>query len=266
MRLPTILCLPLLLLPGCQRAEGPRTEAVAPSPAAAAPVTTPAPATTVVAPPGEEAMVMRTYEVPGLRAAELAAVLQRVLRTTQEQPPRGRVTAMNEGRVVVVAPAGIHEGVERLCNELTETDNAPPKTVQLSLWLVFAEPADSADASDIPEIREALDEVSAATEPLRFTLGEHVTLSSLINAEAKTQGRLGRYEQVATAYGRGIVADLEIDLFEYRNSMRTRVTLQPGQTVVVGQSGLVKQIEPPGTPPDERRILYVVRAELADAQ
>lgn len=266
MRPAILLCLPFLLVPGCQRPEPARTEPVAPPPLAAAPVSGPAPAPAATPAPAEQPVVMRTYEVPGMRAAELAAVLQRVLRTAPDQPPRGRVTAMNEGRVVVVAPPGIHEGVDRLCTELTDTDTAPPKTVQVSLWLVFAEPADASDASEIPDISETLDEVSAATEPARYTLGERVTLSSLINAEAKAQGRLGRYEQVATAHGRDIVADLEVDLFEYRNSLRTRVTLEPGQTVVVGQTGLVKEHQPMGTPPDERRILYVVRAELADAK
>ncbi len=252
----------LLVLPSCQ---GPESRA----PVVSAQVPIPPPAVASAAPvaaPTEPtpAVEMKAYEVPGLGAPELASVLTRVLHRGRDVPAHGKVTAMNEGRVLVVAPPGIHAGIATLCEDLaTETPSAP-KTVEISYWIVYADSAEVTDTSAVPAVADALTEIARIGRPSRFTLAEQVSMSSLVNTEAKSSGKLARFEQVASVNGDTVVADLEIEFYAQPgrpgvpNRLSTRMTLAAGETVVVGTTGY-------GGDAQHENILYVVRAELADA-
>jgi hypothetical protein len=209
-----------------------------------------------VAPAAAGTPIMRTYDAPQGRAEELANVLQRVLSGPPDMAPIGKARAMDGDRVLVVAPAGIHEGVASLCAQLGQRGGTPARSVQISYWLVHAKPAEHTDASAAPEIDPALQEIAAAVGPTAFTLFERATLSSMLNSEAKTSGVRAQFEQVATAHEGGIVADIDIELRTMAGSLETRISLQQGKTVVIGQNGVEGSDE---------RLFYVLRAELVDA-
>jgi len=200
--------------------------------------------------------IMRTYEAPAGRAEELASVLQRVLSSPPDMAPIGKARAMDGDRVIVVAPAGIHTGIEHLCAQLEQRGSAPARSVEITYWLVHAKPAEHTDVSAAPEIEAALQEIAATAGPTAFTLFERATLSSMLNAEAKTSGARAEFEQVATAHERGIVADVDISLRTASGRLETRISVQPGKTVVIGQNGVEG---------DDARLFYVLRAELVDA-
>ena len=77
-----------------------------------------------------------------------------------------------------------------------------------------------------------------------------------MNSEAKTSGVRAEFEQVATAYEGGIVADIDVELRTMAGRLETRISLQPGKTVVIGQNGVEGS---------DARLFYVLRAELVDA-
>jgi hypothetical protein len=200
--------------------------------------------------------VMRSYDAPPGRAEELAGVLQRVLTSGPDVAPIGTARAIDGDRVLVVAPVGIQEGVEQLCTQLQQQGHVPQRTVEISYWLVTAKKAEQTDVSAVPELASALQEIATATGPATFTLFERATLSSTLNAEAKTYGVRAEFRQVAAAHEGGIVADIEIDLLGTHGAIDTRISVTPGKTVVIGQNGLEG---------DDARLFYVLRAELVDA-
>ena len=120
----------------------------------------------------------------------------------------------------------------------------------------YATPAERTDVSAAPEIEAALQEIAAVAGPTAFTLYERATLSSMLNSEAKASGARAEFEQVATAFDGGIVADVDIALRASPARLETRMAVAPGKTVVIGQNGVEG---------DDTRLFYVVRAELVDA-
>ncbi|MEM6992121.1 MAG: hypothetical protein AAF721_16545 [Myxococcota bacterium] len=242
-----LLAVPLLLVASACR----------PAPAADAPPTEPT-APAAAAPEVEVAPVLRTYDAPPGRADELASVLQRVL-LRGDEAPLGRATALEGDRVLVVAPDSIHEGVETLCGRMSAKPPSTATSVQLSYWVVLAQPAEAADTAAVPELGSVLDEVVAQMGPAKFSLAERASLTSMLNARGESKGPTAEFAQTVTAREDGVVADLKIDVRQHQGphaELRTRISLDSGQTAVVGQNGL------PGD--DGARVFYIVRAELID--
>jgi len=244
----------MLIGNGCAAGPPPVAEKAA---AAAIPGRPASPATPAAPATGQ---VMRAYDTPPGRAAELASVLQRAMRGGGDTPRIGNATALDGDRVVVVAPPGVHAGIEPLCAKMRDTGTLPATSVQISYWLVRADPAEATDTSALPALAETLTEVAEQTGPAIFSLTEKASLSSMLNAHARTHGLRAEFSQVATAHEGGVVADLEIKLSRTPHmggELHTRVAVAPGETVVVGQNGLGDD--------DDARLFYVIRAELVDA-
>lgn len=252
-----LVCALGLSVTACQRADSAAAAASSPTPVAqpiAAPV---APADAV---PRDAAPVMRTYEAPMGRGQELANVLQRVLSQGKDNPPLGKATVVDGDHVLVVAPPGMHEGVESLCLRMKEQGPSSLRSVEIDYWLVRADPAETTDTSEVSEIADALTEVAAQTGDAKFSLFERASLTSMLDAHGRTKGEKAEFSQVATASERGVVADIDIDLgmqWDF-NKIETRLAIEPGKTIVIGQNGMEGNT-------DGVRLFYVVRAELVDA-
>ena len=246
-----------LSVTACQRADSGPVAASTPVPVAQ-PAPADAPASDV--PPQATAPVMRTYEAPTGRAQELANVLQRVLSRGKDNPPLGKATVVDGGHVLVVAPPGMHEGVESLCLRMKEEGPTQLRSVELDYWLVRADPAETTDTSEVSEVADALTEVAAATGNAKFSLFERASLTSMLDAHGRTRGEKAEFSQIATASESGVVADIDIDLgMQYDfNKIQTRLAIEPGKTIVIGQNGMEGNS-------DGVRLFYVVRAELVDA-
>lgn len=248
-----------VLGPGCRAVEAPlpaQTVAVSPPPVSDA-----APAAVADAPP-----VLGTYEAPPGRAGELANLLQQVLRRGKDNAPLGKATAVDEDRVLLVAPRSIHDGVAQLCEQMKQVPVAPARSVRIDYWLVKVTDSDVNDTSAVPEIADALAEVSANRGPAEFTVVERASLSSMLNARASTRGATAEFSQVASAHEGSVVADLDVDLDRAAGlvgELRTRVVVGPSQTMVIGLNGF-EQVR--GANTDQvSDLVYVVRAELVDA-
>lgn len=249
-----LLCALGLSVTACQRADSAAAAASSPTPVAQpiAPVASPD-----VAP---QEPVMRTYEAPMGRGQELANVLQRVLSQGKDNPPLGKATVVDGDHVLVVAPPGMHEGVESLCLRMKEQGPSSLRSVEIDYWLVRADPAQTTDTSEVSEIADALTEVAAQTGEAKFSLFERASLTSMLDAHGRTRGEKAQFSQVATASERGVVADIDIDLGMQwdSNKIETRLAIEPGKTIVIGQNGMEGNT-------DGVRLFYVVRAELVDA-
>jgi hypothetical protein len=200
--------------------------------------------------------VLRTYAVPAGRSEEVARVLRHALSQGADTPPRGTVNPLDDGRLVVLAPASVHEGISGLCEDLEDVGAAPGKpTIAISYWLVLADPTGSGVAETIPkQLAPALEEITQQDGSAAFSLLESTRIASLANASGEAQGRYARIEQLAIVGEDGIVADLDIEA-DLGSKLKTRLSLTPGELVVLGHAG--RQL------PDrsEARLYYIVRAE-----
>lgn len=214
----------------------------------------------------EDAALLRTYVVPPEHARSLERALASALSTGKDLPPRGTVERLPDGKLVVVAPAGIHEGIAALVAGLDVRAPAPAHTAELDYWVVVGEAAAEAGGLD-GELAPALQAIVRDQGPMRFTSLEQVRVASLIDETAKVHGNRLEVRQVVSDVGGRLVADIDLTIdpsadFDpgdrcHRGAckdFRTRVHVNPGQLLVIGQTGLAA---PAGAP--TRSLFYVVR-------
>lgn len=212
--------------------------------------------------------LLRTYTVPPEHARSIVRALQSALSTGKDLPPHGTVEQLPNGQLVVVAPVGIHDGIAELIRGLDA--NRPPAahTAAFNYWVVVGEPAAEASGLEVPDIKPALTAIVREQGPMKFSLLEMAQVASLIDESAKVQGNRMEVRQVVTEVGGRLVADVDIDIDtnpEYDpnarcgrgtcKSFRTRVHVDPGQLLVVGQTGVAG---PGGAP---RSLFYLVRGQ-----
>jgi hypothetical protein len=201
--------------------------------------------------------VLRTYTVPTGRSEEVSRVLRRALAGgTTDTPPRGTVNALDDGRLVVLAPASVHEGIAGLCEDLEQVGGAPAQpTIAISYWLVLADPAGDGVAASVPSILSpALEEIARQDGAAAFSLLESTKIASLHSAQGEARGRYAEISQLAVLTDGAIVADVDIEA-DLGSKLKTRLSLAAGELVVLGHAG--RQTES-GT---DARLYYIVRAE-----
>ncbi|MBL9105752.1 MAG: hypothetical protein JNL82_32825 [Myxococcales bacterium] len=220
------------------------------------------------APPiDEDAALLRTYAVPPQQARSLERALASALSTGKDTPPRGTVERLPDGKLVVVAPPGIHEGVAALVAGLDAGAPAPAHTAEIDYWVVVGEAAGESGGVEGSELTPALQAIVRDQGPMRFTTLEKVRVASLIDESASVHGNRLEVGQVVTDVGGRLVADVDLTIDPSADfdpdqrchrgackSFRTRVHVNPGQLLVIGQTGLAAPAGAAG-----RSLFYVVR-------
>jgi hypothetical protein len=192
--------------------------------------------------PTPETVELRTYVVPHGFENDVRRMLLYSMQRGED--PIGRAELGPGGTVVVVAPPGIHRGVQRFIDELEGMDAAPPtpQPVSLTYWIVVGHPFAGgtesvrvAPDSGLAAIEEALEQIAAVQGPTEFRLLERLQLVSTGEDRAAINGRLARLEQRATVAQGQVIADINIQIRQY--GLDSQVKLAPGQFVVLGNAG-----------------------------
>lgn len=192
-------------------------------------------------PPADpNALVIRTYSVPG-NAKELQRSVAGILEDD------GTARSLSDDTLVVTAPVSLHEGIAELVAAAAAdpgASGAASPTVAFDYWAIVARPAATAatDALRSPALSDALAEVTGVHGPLEFAVVDTARLSSTADGgPAGISGRrLGVRQRVVTVKDDTVVADLELqvqnEMRPLRNGLETRVRLSPGDVVVLGQA------------------------------
>src|SRR2546430_17311546 len=78
----------------------------------------------------ESAVLLRTYDVPAGYGPEIKSVINYALDTDDKTPRVARVNLSPNGKLIVVWPAGIQDGVKYLLDQLAKAPSAqPPPTI-----------------------------------------------------------------------------------------------------------------------------------------
>ena len=206
---------------------------------------------------------LRTYAVPAGTAQETVAVLSRVL-PGQGEGATAKVTLGPDGRVVVVAPERLQDGVATLIAELAAAGPLATPQVRMDYWLVLGEPASETEvAPALQQVAAALQQVAAAQVPMRFTLVEGLAVRAASGEEAFTQGRMVETWQNASVRGDQVVSDIMIDP-DGPGRVQTRVQLAVGQVLVLGETGVDPTLWEPtkGDHPEGTMLYYLVRPSV----
>ena len=217
--------------------------------------------------PAGAALELAAYDVPPGYGREVAPILRRMFGDMGPNAP-ARVEPTPDGRMIVIAPASLQVGVRKLVDSLASRPPAPPPVgVRLEYWFVVGVPGPAVDVpAPLTEIKDALAEVARTQGPMSFRLVERLELGTLVDESGHVNGRLASVNQeVAVAEGT-LVADLGLEL--RGSSIRTRVQLKAGQTLVLGEAGVdPAELERNGLPPlptpsEGAVLLYVVRGTV----
>lgn len=198
---------------------------------------------TTVTPPGAvpSNLVLRSYEVPNNGAQRLRGVLRELLWFGSENKDAnkyvGRADVGPDGRLVVLAPESVQEGVKALVASVTANPVKEPGTVRLDYWVVLGAEGNKGGAipSAMQEISPALAELEKNDGPMSFTLVEKLSVSSLSGERGRLNGRDTSVRQFTTVVDGRVVSDLELERFGQK--LETRVRLVPGQIAVLASSG-----------------------------
>lgn len=235
------------------------TTACAPPWEAPAPTPTTGPVTDVA---------LVTYTVPNGRAEEIAAVLSRVL---GGDTPTGRASVGPSGEVVVVAPAAVQTGIQSLIKRVTETPATPAQDVELEYWLVVGWPGEAERPAELGPIGAALDTIVAVAGPTQFRVEERIHLRSGVEQNGEAASPHTHVEQYARLAPDGaILADVNVRS-DNNSRLHTRVSLAPGQLLVLGQAGwegdpiVSRNHNTLTTDPSRETLYYVVRGHVRDA-
>ncbi len=224
-------------------------------------------------------MEVRTYEVPEEYQDDLRVMLQSALEPVGDNPnPMGRVINGPGSTLLVTAPARLQAGIEQVLSR--DLDARPiSRPVTLSYWFLVGRPRDSSQppqpfsvvGRSIPQLEPVLTQIANAEGSTEFSLLEMVQLTSMNLASANTSGRFFFVDQQATRSGEQVV--VYVDIQGWHGSFpetfmppefETRVTLEAGQFLVLGRTGLVNP--PADAFPDTRggndvTLYYVMTAE-----
>lgn len=192
------------------------------------------PAETHPFPPGQ---VLETYAVPEGYSGLMEQALTRVLFFGDE--PVGRVIQAPDGRLIVVAPESVQEGVARLVEQLNAAQPAPrtPANIRIDYWLLHGRRAEAASTeAPAPALAATMAAIQQAEGPMDFELYAHKVLTSVDDERARLSSPGLEIEQYATwdAAGKTINAEVGIDAAG-GSGARTAVQVASGQVVVLAE-------------------------------
>ena len=221
-----------------------------------------------------EPVELRIHEVPAEVRDDLRSMLRSVLGSGETG--LGRVTDGPGATLIVVAPPRIQAGVQ----QLLEADFEAPRTpspIKLTYWLLVGRPLAASEAAEpfsvvagrsLPQLEPVLSQIAGAQGPTEFSLLEEIQLTSMSQARGEAAGKFARVSQTATRTAEQVVSFVEIHLqgrMGPSNSFQSRVVLDVGQFLVVGQAGFggspIRAFQD-ATLEDKLTLYYVMVADL----
>lgn len=191
-----------------------------------------------------EVLEMRVYKVPEGQTEAVQSVLRSAL--AWGDTPVGRVSAGPGNTLVVVAPAEIHKGVADLIGKLDDVDTTPDlKQVTVSYWMIVGRPLAEAPSdgrgyvvegdSSLAAVAPALEAIAETQGPTEFSLMEQIRITTLNSDRGRAHGRNSIVEQRLTDVDGRLTGDVQMIVGQ--NQLETRVALDAGQLLVMGQVG-----------------------------
>ncbi|MEC9397640.1 MAG: hypothetical protein VX475_08475 [Myxococcota bacterium] len=209
---------------GCERPATPQP-----------PQTFPTPSPEAVSAARAPVIELEVYDVPANTGDRLRPILQIVL------GEHGKVQQVPDGRLLVAAPRSVHEGLEAFFKEGIKLEPKARDTIKIEYWFVTASlPNGTEDRKDprLTPVADALAAIEKSQGLANFKLEEHISLAATDGEYALTRGEIvNEINQTASVQGEQVEAHVEISLAKDARELSTKLRVEKGQTVVLGQAG-----------------------------
>lgn len=219
--------------------------------------------------PEPEQIEMAVYDAPAGTAQQIKNVLQQAFYRNEQTPPVARATVTPDGKIIVTGPKSVQDGVANLMKNVGKLEAQPIPTIELKYWLVLAKRGANGVPPELAELTSTLNAVSGASGGLDFELLEELTIRSQADDDGEVEGKNAKLWQVASVTGGTLTARIDIDPVG-PSRLKTRVQLEKGQTLVLGESGfeLHPMMLKAGTTGsiESRKLFYVVRPTVIEAK
>ncbi|HEY8079882.1 MAG TPA: hypothetical protein VIF62_37380 [Labilithrix sp.] len=209
------------------------------------------------APPPEQPLELRLYDVPKGTAASLVTTMKDVLWMGDKNQSVGRAVATPDGRLAVLATPSVHAGVQALVEDVSKHPQTPAdQSIELHYYIVWGKPAPSPQPipPEAGEVKSALDEIVRTQGPQTFTLAQRVRLTSLQDWDGKLVDSDAQLEihQKPVMTSEGVFAWIGVAWKSYK--IDTKIRLATDQIVVLGATGVK-----PADGGEKATLYYVVR-------
>lgn len=212
----------------------------------------------------------RAYEVPPGRAAEVRRLVKGLAypvsvvsaQGAQTQFVNPQPTFTSDGHVVLTLPGNYQAAVAELMKTVVAEGPGTESAYDVSYWVVRATPGQAFMAApELGDIQPALEKVIGLGTRV-YGIVDRVATRTLDGEESSIEGRSTKVEQTVSTSPGGL--ELEVKLTETHadgtaNQIETKISLQPGQVVILGDAT---------APRDDKLLdgdvlLYVVRVSVA---
>jgi hypothetical protein len=218
-----------------------------------------------------QAHILRTYKVPDGQDKRVERLLRGLSYPVQVVTAQGTQTQfvrlgpelIGDGYMTLSAPAGIHEGVRELLDQLKGSKvPPPPATVETTFWLVLGWPAQ--ERSLAPDLKDAAAAIDTLGDlgPMRFELLDRVQVMTIDGEDAQASGNaIDRLTVTPVVDGDSIALRLNVRVRggQAPTGIETSINVKPDQYAILGQAGYVPD-RAAAPPPGRASLFYVVRA------
>jgi len=185
-------------------------------------------------------LVLKTYRVPDGMAESIVSIMNKnfVLQVQNGHRRVAKISTLTNGQVALLAREGIHEGFAELVENLETEPAQPVRNTVIDLWMVVAGEGEPTALLEGAPINDALDVIIEQTGFVNLELMEKMRIMGTTGDRVTVRG-----SEFSTVVEIGKSADrislmLEVERFNSTESLRTRLNLEEGKKLVIGESGL----------------------------
>jgi len=201
--------------------------------------------------------VVRTYTVPVEQADQIRNSLNSLF-YLKDGESYGRAQVFSNGLLLVVAPQGYQQGVNRLVQKLAEEKPMPRTQIHFDYWLVVGQEDRSSNEKSFGALTPALETIVSLDGPRKFKVLEHLSDAASPNQEVKIKGYFA--EVTTTASPASTYLNLRLDFHSSLGQLKSDSQLKPGEFMVLGQNAVDPKLKTVAT--SAANVYYIVRAEV----
>jgi hypothetical protein len=207
-----------------------------------------------------KAGVVRSYDVPVDQAESIKGSINQLLKL-KDGESYGRAQVFDNGLMLVVAPKGYQQGIQRMVQTMSAQKSKPRQVIHLDYWLVTGQEDASSNDKAFGDLAPVLATIAKLDGSRKFKILEHISNNSSPNEEVFSQGSFAKVTSTPSVVNGAVL--LKLDFNSDIGKLKGNSQLTPGEFYVLGQSA----VEPGKhlgsmTLPSNSNVYYIVRATL----
>lgn len=180
--------------------------------------------------------VLQTYTIPEGMGEQIVDMLNRnftTLSTKEDQAP-ARADLLPNGQIALLATPQIQAGIPPILEGLKNVKAPKPRNAQIKLWFVISKKGTGQTQEELAPIMPALKEIGLTQSD--FTLLEKVNVLAASGMRATHRGQFFQVGYRLFPKESHLLVDLSYEATNSSNALETRIYLQHGKTMILGEA------------------------------